>query len=343
MINKVAIISLSSGIMGEAFIKHELNIGLDRLKKYCVEVKFTDNALAGLDYLNKHPEKRAEDLLNAFKDNSVDMILCAIGGDDTYRLLPYLFENNELKKAVNNKVFLGFSDTTINHFMLHKAGLNTFYGQAFLSDVCELDCEMLPYTKQYFDELLTTGRIAKITPSDIWFEERECFDESAVGTPRKSHINHGFELLQGSAQFSGQILGGCIDSIFDMLNNERYDNSVFLCEKYELFPTLDDWKGKVLLIESSEEKPNPQRYRKMVKALKNTGIFGVLNGVLVGTPMDNAYYDEYKEILRDEIQQPELPILYNVNVGHAAPRCIIPFGIEANVDANKQVIEFIYT
>ena len=31
------------------------------------------------------------------------MILCGIGGDDTYRLLPYLFENDALKKAVKNK------------------------------------------------------------------------------------------------------------------------------------------------------------------------------------------------------------------------------------------------
>ena len=45
--------------------------------------------------------------------------LCAIGGDDTYRLLPYLFDNNELKEAVDvagkGKLFLGFSDTTMNH------------------------------------------------------------------------------------------------------------------------------------------------------------------------------------------------------------------------------------
>lgn len=59
------------------------------------------------------------------------MILCAIGGDDTYRLLPYLFEHKELQKALNKKIFLGFSDTTVNHLMLHKLGLNTFTGSRF--------------------------------------------------------------------------------------------------------------------------------------------------------------------------------------------------------------------
>lgn len=100
------------------------------------------------------------------------MILCAIGGDDTYRLLPYLFENGELQKVVTKKIFLGFSDSTMNHFMLHKVGLNTFYGQSFLSDICELGKEMLPYTKEYFEELITTGTIKEISPSDVWYEGR---------------------------------------------------------------------------------------------------------------------------------------------------------------------------
>ena len=66
------------------------------------------HALSGMDYVQAHPEKRAEDLIAAFRDDAIDMILCAIGGDDTYRLLPYLFENDELKQAVKQKIFLGF-------------------------------------------------------------------------------------------------------------------------------------------------------------------------------------------------------------------------------------------
>ncbi len=342
MIKKIAIVSLSSGILGESFAKHELDIGVKRLAAYGVNVVFTDNALAGMRYLKSHPEKRAEDLINAFQDDSVDMILCAIGGDDTYRLLPYLFEHEALKNAVKNKIFLGFSDTTMNHYMLHKVGLNTFYGQAFLPDVCELDEEMLPYTKRYFEELLTTDRISQIVPSDVWYEERKSFGQEEVGLSRKSHINGGFELLQGSAQFSGKILGGCLESMYDMFNNERYTDSALLCDTYKLFPDLAGWQGKILLIESSEEKPDPQLYRKMTKELKRTGIFSVVNGILVGKPMDEAYYEEYKKMLVEEINQPALPILYNVNIGHATPRCIIPLGVDALVDASKQTIDFRY-
>lgn len=340
MAKTIAIVSLSSGILGESFIKHELLLGLNRLKQYGFHVKIMDNALKGMQFLNEHPEKRAADLLKAFSDKSIDIILCAIGGDDTYRLLPYLFDNDELKNAVTDKIFLGFSDTTMNHFMLHKVGLNTYYGQAFLPDVAELEDEMLSYTKKYFEKLFLSGMIDEITPSDVWYEERTSFDETQLGTKRTVHPNQGFELLQGNPVFSGKILGGCIDSIYDIFNAERYGDCPSLCKKYGLFPSLEDWTGKILLLESSEEEPTPEKYRKMMLALKNTGIFDVLNGVLVGKPMDEVYYQEYRKILVEVIDDPQLPILYNINIGHATPRCIIPFGVEAVIDSIHQRISF---
>lgn len=101
MIRTVGIVSLSRGIIGEDFIRFEVEIGLRRLQEYGLTVKFMPNARKGLDYIKKHPEKRAEDLLQAFRDPEIDMILCAIGGDDTFRLLPYLFDHNELRDAVS--------------------------------------------------------------------------------------------------------------------------------------------------------------------------------------------------------------------------------------------------
>ena len=339
-IKTVEIVSLSSGIIGESFVSHELNIGVERLKAMGLQVKFSEHALKGIDYINEHPEDRAADLLEAYADPEVDMILCAIGGDDTYRLLPYLFDNDELRKVVNDKIFLGFSDTTMNHFMLHKLGINTFYGQCFMADICELEDNMLPYTEKFFIELITTGKIKEVRPSDVWYEERTAFDESQVGVPRVKHPNKGFELLQGPAVFSGKIIGGCIESMYDVFNNDRYSDIADLCKKYELFPSLEDWKGRILLLESSEEKPVPELYEKMLIALKEYGIFDVVSGVLVGKPMDETYADEYKELLVRVIDSPDLPVLYDINIGHATPRCIIPFGVNAVVDADKQVIAF---
>lgn len=340
MIKNIAIVSLSSGILGEPFIKWELDLGLKRLNEYGIHVKFMPHALSGFDSIKAHPEKRAEDLIAALRDDDIDMILCAIGGDDTYRLLPFLFEHDELKQAVKQKIFLGFSDTTMNHFMLHKLGIKTFYGQAFLPDVCELSREMLPYTKHYFEELITTGQIAKITPSSVWYEARAIFHESELGKSTPEHRNAGFELLQGSPTFEGKILGGCIDTIFDMFDPERYADSVDLCEKYSLFPSAKEWQGRILLLETSEEYMSPQKYEKALFELKRRGVFDAVSGVLIGKPMNEQYFDAYKQALIQVIDNPSLPVVCNINVGHATPRCIVPFGVHAVVDVNKQIIAF---
>lgn len=339
-VKKIGIVSLSSGILGEDFVTHEVKIGIERLKKYGIEVEFLPNSKKGIEFIKNNPEERAKDLIKAFKDDSIDMILCAIGGDDTYRLLPYLFENNELKKAVKQKIFLGFSDTTIDHLMLNKVGIKTFYGQAFLSDVCELSNEMLPYSKHFFEELINNGRIKEIYPSDVWYNEREDFSEKSIGISMEEHQNKGFELLRGNAKFEGQILGGCLETIFDIFDNSRYEDTVYLCQKYNLFPSLNEWENKILLLETSEERPKPELFRKMILKLQEYGIFDVISGLIIGKPQNEEYYNEYKQIILDEIRNKNLSIVYNINIGHSTPRCIIPFGVNAKVDIERQIIEF---
>ena len=294
----------------------------------------------GIEFIKNNPETRAKDLIKAFKDDSIDMILCAIGGDDTYRLLPYLFENNELKMAVKQKIFLGFSDTTMNHFMLNKVGIKSFYGQAFLPDICELSNEILPYSKHFFEELINNGRIKEIYPSDVWYNEREDFSEKSIGISMEEHQNRGFELLRGNTKFEGQILGGCLETIFDIFDNSRYEDTVYLCQKYNLFPSLNEWENKILLLETSEERPKPELFRKMILKLQEYGIFDVISGLIIGKPQNEEYYNEYKQIILDEIRNKNLSIVYNINIGHSTPRCIIPFGVDAKVDVEKQIIEF---
>jgi muramoyltetrapeptide carboxypeptidase LdcA involved in peptidoglycan recycling len=244
MIKTIGIVSLSRGILGEDFMEHEVEIGLRRLNEMGLVVKFMPNALKGVEYIEAHPEKRAEDLLAALKDPGIDMILCAIGGDDTYRLAPYLFDNDELAEAANDKIFLGFSDTTLNHFMLHKVGMKSFYGQAFLPDICELSPDMLPYTRQFFEELIKTGRINMIFPSHFWYEQRTSFGPDQRFKSLPMYEDKGFQLIQGPSKFSGKILGGCIDSMYDMFDGERYSE---ITEKYNsICISYDGWSCRYM-------------------------------------------------------------------------------------------------
>lgn len=340
MIKTVGVVSLSAGTLGEDFVRHELELGVRRLEHYGLKVRFLPHALKGIDYLKAHPEARAADLLEAFRDPEIDLILCAIGGDDTYRLLPYLFDEDRLEKAACRKPFLGFSDSTVNHFMLHKVGLPTFYGQAFLSDVCEMDKEMLPYTRRYFEELLRTGTIRQVKPSEVWYEGRTDYSPACLGTPLPAHPAEGWKLLQGPTVFSGKILGGCLDTIHDFFDGERYADMPALCQKYGLFPGAADWQGRILLLETSEEQMSPEKFSRALGFLKQAGVFKAVSGILFGRPMDNVHREEYHRRLAAAVDDPALPILADVSVGHALPRCILPFGVNARVDAQAQTITF---
>jgi muramoyltetrapeptide carboxypeptidase LdcA involved in peptidoglycan recycling len=339
--DKVAVVSMSSGMLGEDFAKHQLDLGLKRIKEFGLVPVVMPNALKGIDYLENHPEARAQDLKDAFYDTSIKGIICAIGGDDTYRTLPYLLDDKDFINVVQNnpKLFTGFSDTTINHLMFYKLGMGTFYGPTFVCDLAEMDKEMLPYTRKAFLKYFEHNNEETIESSNVWYEERTDFSKDAVGTSRIEHLEEkGYEVLQGKGKFNGRLLGGCLESFYDILTNTRYDDEQAICEKYGLFPTLNEWKNKILFLETCEEKLEPEEVEKELLALKNTGIFDVISGIIVGKPQDEQYYEEYKEIYYKIIENKDLPIMYNVNFGHAYPRCIIPYGIETEVDLDKKVI-----
>lgn len=341
--DKVAVVSLSSGILGEAFAEHELKLGIKRLKEFGLEPVFMPNTLKGIEYLKNHPEARAQDLKDAFYDKAIKGIICAIGGDDTYKTLQYLLEDQDFINAVHNnpKLFTGFSDTTINHLMFYKLGMATFYGPNFICDLAELEHQMLPYTKREFLKYFNNDSESCIESSKVWYKDRTDFSVSSLGTSRIGHLEkRGYEVLQGSGSFKGRLLGGCMESLYDILTNTRYIDEKDVCEKYGIFPCLDEWKNKILFLETCEEKPKPSIFEKELNTLKSTGVFDVISGIIVGKPQDEQYYDEYKEVFYKVIDNKELPILYNVNFGHAYPRCVIPYGIETEVDLDKKSIAF---
>lgn len=139
---------------------------------------------------------------------------------------------------------------------------------------------------------------------------------------------HGYEILQGSGVITGKLLGGCID-VFPMIVGT------------EIWPTKEEWKDKILLIETSEDRPNPIYITYYLRNLGALGIFDEIKGIIVGKPQAEQYYEEYKEVYKKvlkEFNKETLPVLYNVNIGHSEPIGILPLGTEIEVDFDKKKI-----
>jgi muramoyltetrapeptide carboxypeptidase LdcA involved in peptidoglycan recycling len=339
--DKVAVITLSRGLLGMPFIKHELELGIKRLKEFGLEPVIMPNSLNDMDHVFNHPEERAADLKQAFLDDEIKCIITAIGGDDTYKTIPYLMEDEEFIDAVKKhpKIFTGFSDTTNNHLMFSKIGLETFYGPCFLVDLAELDNEMLPYTKDTFSKFFMNEDSYEIKSSPVWYNDRESFAEDQLGIPRKANDEiNGYEVLNGSGKVTGKLYGGCIDSLYDIYTSSRYGNENEIYTKYNILPTLDEWKEKVLFVETSEEKMTPDTLEMILNYFKDNKILESVKGIIVGKPIDETYYNEYKDVYKRVFSNLNTPVLYNVNFGHSVPRTLLPYGATTTVDYDNKTI-----
>lgn len=87
-------------------------------------------------YLAGKDKDRASDVMEMFKNNAVDMILCVRGGYGSSRILPYL-DYDVIKK--HPKIFAGFSDITVFlNLFYERCELTTFHspmGSSNLEDI----------------------------------------------------------------------------------------------------------------------------------------------------------------------------------------------------------------
>ena len=105
MVSTIGVVSLSSGIIGEDFVKHEVDLGVQRLKDLGLNPIFLPHSQKGLDFIKDHPEARAEDLIHAFSDDSIDMILCAIGETIPIACYPTSLKMTNYKRLSNQRFF----------------------------------------------------------------------------------------------------------------------------------------------------------------------------------------------------------------------------------------------
>jgi muramoyltetrapeptide carboxypeptidase LdcA involved in peptidoglycan recycling len=321
--DKVALVSLSWGGAGDADLLWRYKQGKERLEQvFGLEVVEMEHTLAGTEYIYKHPEKRAEDLMKAFSDSSIKGIIACIGGIESIRMLPYI-DFDVINK--NPKVFMGYSDTTTTHLFCYKAGISSIYGPTLLVDFAE-NVSMSQYTIEHLEKtLFKSEAVGKIEPALEWTSEYLPWEEKNKSIQRKYKSNRGYELLQGKGIVQGRLIGGCFE-VFDMLRGT------------EVFPKLEDFEDSILFLETSEEKPPAWFIECGLRIYGINGILEKVKGIIWSKPQDEELYEEYKNEIKKvmkEFGREDMPILYNLNFGHTEPKICLPYGALAEIDCEK--------
>lgn len=320
----IAVVSPSWG--GPSHFPHVFDHGLAVLRSWGFEVRESPTARASSDRLRLDPQARAGDLNRAFADPTVRAIVASIGGDDSIRLLPYLDRD---AIAANPTILMGYSDTTTLLVAARRLGLVAHHGPSAMAGLSQMAA--LPATyERHVRELLTSTADAYRYPAFDGFVEGypDWSDPTQVGEVGAWQPDTGPRTLQGAGVVTGELFGGCLD-VLDWLRGTW------------AWPDPDDWTGRLLFLETSEEKPSPLQVERMLRAFGVAGVFDRVAGILVGRPRDHsveermAFEAAIRAIIAEEFGRPDLPIVAGLPFGHTDPQWVLPLGVRAELDVDS--------
>lgn len=102
-------------------------------------------------------------------------------------------------------------------------------------------------------------------------------------------------------------------------------------------------EGAILFIETSEEKPLPERVDGILMDYQNMGVFERLNGLLVGRPMRYSLAEKQalREVILERTMPFSFPVITDMDFGHTSPQLTLPIGCQARVDTYQHSFEII--
>ena len=262
-------------------------------------VRFASHLNDNLRYLAGKDEDRASDVMNMFKDHSIDAIIALRGGYGSIRLLPFL-DFNIIKD--NPKILMGYSDITTLLLAIHRiTGLVTFHGPVALSTYNE-------YSTRFILETLTSCQpVSDIPPPDETFPmlaNRRKFSQSV------------------QAPLTGGNLSLIVATLGTPYEIETRDRILFIEEIGEEPYRIDRMLTQLYQAGKFEH----------VKGI----IFDECSGC---GPSDYkpTFYNTFsiEEVIRDRLGDLDCPVLMNTSIGHVADKPVLPLGIRAELNPNS--------
>jgi len=316
----VAAISLSSG--AAAALPHRYAAGKRQFAEtFGVTVIETPNALRDSAWLHDNPRARAEDLHWALTNPDVAGIISTLGGEESIRTVPYL--DLDVIRA-HPKVFMGYSDSTIQHLVNRQAGVVSFHGPGLMTNLAE-NGGIRPYVESAVRAAIFTAGPFELSAASEWTEEfLNWADPELQSRPRRWWPNPGWQWLQGTEAVTGELIGGNAE-ILEMAKGTS------------IWPDDEAWDGAVFLLETSEEVPPPDSVKHWLRNYLALGVLNRIGAVLVARPMGYTQQQTFDlwanvQTVLAEADRPDLPVVANVDYGHTAPEGVLPLGGQARVD-----------
>lgn len=327
--DKIGVTAPSAGITNKDDLIR-LNNVKNNINKLGFDYIETDNVRTCIKGRSSSAKTRADQFMQLWNNEDVKVIITATGGDFLVEILEYL-DFNQIKNSTPKWIH-GYSNiTTLSYVFTTLLDIATIYG----SNIKAYGMEKL------YRNLADSIKIMQ--GKEIVQESFELCEE--FKQERKNPLE-GYNLTKKTCwkslnseeklKFSGRSIGGCFDDIVNIIGT-KYDNTKQYIEKYK-----DD--GIIWFLEVYEM--NVTNIYLHLLQMKNAGYFENCNGILFGRPLfiKDSKYMNYKEALQEALKDLNLPVIYDVDIGHIAPQMSIVNGaiLEVEYQNNKGSIKTIF-
>lgn len=254
---------------------------------------------------------RVDDIMTAFKDKSVKAIFTIIGGFNSNQIIPHL-DYDVIRQ--NPKIICGFSDITALLAAIEaKTGLEVYYGPHFSSLGMKKGCE---YTLEYMEKMLFNDEAVKVEPAAEWSDDLWFIDQEN----REFIKNEGYWTIHaGNAE--GTIKGGNLCT-FNLLLGTEYRPAFA--------------KDTILFVEDFETT-NPTAFDRDLQALCYQPDFKNVKALVIGRFQKKSEISReiLEFIINNKPELKDLPVIANVDFGHATPILTIPLGGHVKLENGK--------
>jgi muramoyltetrapeptide carboxypeptidase len=277
-----------------------LLLGKKRLEALGLRVLVGRHAGAERGYLAGSDADRLADLETAFRDPAVKAIVCTRGGYGVARFLDR-FDADLARR--HPKAVVGFSDITMLHLALQKAGVVSFWGP-------------MPCTGLGWSRFSVRG------------VERALMSGGPVGRVPACRHQRPATLRAGRA--AGPLTGGTLSMLTASLGTacevETRGRVVFLEDVDEEPYRVDRMLAQLL---------------SAGKLADAAGIaLGVFTGARVRNSPGRRSL-QMREVFADHLLGLKVPVLAGLAVGHVPDQVTLPYGIDARLDAGAKTLDVV--
>lgn len=288
----------------------------------------TSNVRKSEGLVSSSPRIRADEFISLWENTKIGHIISARGGEFLMEMLPYLDKyENEIRKCTPKWV-QGYSDTSLLlYYLTTKYNIATVHAEN-LGGYCVNKSNIDTNIKNVI-KLLENCENGYEFAQDSFekyqverFENEE--DERNIGYNLTKKVEYKSLNDKNNISFSGRIIGGCID-VITMLLGTKYDNTIKYINSCN--------EGVIWYIDNCELTPQ-ELYRRLWK-MKELNFFKNTNGFLIGrTAMQDCDYFTFKEAINRALGDLNIPVIYDVDIGHVPPQFIIINGSYATFEYN---------